>query len=77
MIFYRFGLVFFFFYLGFFCDFKWGKFGRKIINLFVLNCMFFFFFGIFGFLNDHDVVWAFGLLIVLRLVPKTVGNLTN
>ena len=37
-----------------------SKFERKIVNLFVLNFLFyfvlFFFFGIFGFLNDHDVV---------------------
>ena len=30
----------FFFFGGFFCDFKWGKFERKIVDLFVFNCLF-------------------------------------
>ena len=38
-----------------------GKFERNIVNLFVFNFFVFFlllFFGIFGFLNDHDMVWG-------------------
>ena len=37
LIFYGFVLVFFFWV---FCDFKWGKFERKIVDLFVFNCLF-------------------------------------
>ena len=40
LIFYGFVLVFFFFLGVFFCDFKWGKFERKIVDLFVFNCLF-------------------------------------
>ena len=49
-----------FFLLGFFVILNGSKFERKIVNLFVHNFLFyfvlFFFVGIFGFLNDHDVV---------------------
>ena len=41
LIFYGFVLGFFFFLGGgVVCDFKWGKFERKIVDLFVFNCLF-------------------------------------